>query len=305
MRINPADNKMNKIIIVLAIVAIFYGHEVFAAEGIVVWRMEAKTGVTDKDIDSISGYVTSEVEKYSGMNAVSDADIKTILSGEEKKQRCGVENTGCIAEIGAALGVSEAVAGDLGKVDKYWLLNLRRINARDVEVIKRSSRKVEGSLGDLIDVLPSAVAELFGKEVPLMAVRSSVTVEESRQSPEEKMENPETPKISLSTLNQAAFGTFFSGVGLVVLGGIAQWQMDVAKDDFDTSRGMDSSAESRHKIWKGVNITGYVVGGAAMATGIVLWIVDATQEKKLDENKVSVGLAPNGNGFSAVLNGRW
>ena len=135
-----------------------------SGEAIVVWRLEAKRGVDDKDIDSISGFLAAEVERLSGRKVISEADIQTIVRGEETKQRCGVNDTSCIVEIGSALGVPEAISGDLGRVGSFWMLNLRRINVRKADVIKRSSRQIEGSIDDLIRAMPGAIADLFTDE---------------------------------------------------------------------------------------------------------------------------------------------
>lgn len=230
-------------------------------QGIVVWRLEQKSGVSEADIDSISGYVTVEVEKHSGLKAVSDADIKTILGGEEKKQRCGVDGTSCIAEIGSALGVPEAVSGDLGRMGDYWMLNLRRINVRKAEVMARVGRQTKGDVNALIEMIPQAVAELFGKEVAKAQERAvQVTV----------------PSKRLNAYQVAAYSSFFPGLALVVLGGVGQWQMHAAKNDYYNH---DTGAKDRHALWKGVSAAGYAVGGAAMATGIALWIADALRAK--------------------------
>jgi hypothetical protein len=78
--------------------------------GIMVWRLEVKTGVSENDIDSLSGIITAEVERLSGRKVIAEADILTILRGEKVRQQCGVQESGCLAEIGAALGVPEVVA---------------------------------------------------------------------------------------------------------------------------------------------------------------------------------------------------
>ena len=140
-----------------------------AGQGILVWRLEAKTGVTDKDIDSLSGYIAAEVERHSGLKVISESDIHTVLRGEQQRQQCGAESSSCMAEIGAALGVPEVVAGDLGRVGEFWFLNLKRIDVRKVVVLKRVSRSVEGDINALIRVLPGAVAELYGKTVEPVA----------------------------------------------------------------------------------------------------------------------------------------
>lgn len=265
-------------------------------QGIVVWRLEAKTGVTEKDIDSISGYITSEVEKYSGMKVVSDADIKTILSGEEKLQQCGADSTSCIAEIGSALGVPEAVSGDLGKMGDYWILNLRRINVRSATVISRVGRQIKGDVNALIEAVPGAVAELFGKEAPKPV----------EKEPEAKVESPAEPAKKMNAYRIAAFSTFFPGLALVAFGGIAQWQMNRAQDDYD---GGDRGAQDRHSTWKGLSAAGYAVGGAAMATGIVLWIVEATRDKKDDsapgELKASGVISPLLGGAAVRIEMSW
>ncbi len=264
-------------------------------QGIVVWRIAAKSGVSEKDIDSISGFITFEVEKASGMKAVSDADIKTMLDGEVRKQQCGADGTSCIAEIGSALGVPEAVSGDLGRMGDYWILNLRRINVRTATVIGRSGKQIKGDVNALIEAIPNAVAELFGKS------STAPPKPETASKPVDQVETSDKPP--MSTLNKAAFGTFFSGVGLVALGGIGHWQMDKAKSDGAAG---DPDAEDSFNTWKGVAATGYAIGGALMATGAVLWILDASGKKK-DGGKTAFqfGVSPTEHGFSACLWGRW
>jgi len=132
--------------------------------GIVVWKLQANEGVKDADVNLISNFVTNQVAKYSGATVISEADIHTILKGEETRQQCGAENSSCVAEIGAALGVPEAVSGDIGKIGDFWMLNLRRINVRSATVVARSSRNIEGSVNELMRSLPGAVAELFDLE---------------------------------------------------------------------------------------------------------------------------------------------
>ncbi len=130
--------------------------------GIVVWKLQGNENVKPADVNLISNFVANQAAKYSGSKVISEADIYTILKGEQTRQQCGMEDTSCMAEIGAALGVPEAVSGDIGKIGGFWMLNLRRINVRSAEVIGRSSRNIEGSADDLIRSLPGAVAELFG-----------------------------------------------------------------------------------------------------------------------------------------------
>ena len=247
------------------------------SEGIVVWRLEKKSGVSDNDIDSISGIITAEVERNSGRKVVSEADIQTILIGEEKKQKCGGGDASCIAEIGAALGVPEIISGDLGRVGTIWVLNLRRINIRGAEVIKRASRQIDGTISDLVRIISEEVEELFELEHAGEA---------------------------LSPYKVGAYASFFSGVGLGAFGFVGMWQMKEAKDSGD---------KSAHEAWKGVTITSWTIGGAAMATGIVLWVLDFNAKEKQPEVKedeeetdeISYGVVPQKDGLAVNLLWRW
>ncbi len=266
-------------------------------QGIVVWRLEAKEGVSEKNIDSISGFITAEAEQYSGLKAVSEADIHTILKGEEKRQQCGVDGTSCIAEIGSALGVPEAISGDLGRLGDYWMLNLRRINVRNANVVGRVGKQIKGDINALVEAIPGAVAELFGKVAPEpepALTQAEPIVQQKSQS-------------GMSTLNKAAFGTFFPGLAFVVLGGIGSWQTQAATDDVNEARfnKLDSSDdESRHDSWQGVAIAGYAIGGAAMITGIALWIADAVGDRQ-ESSPVSLGVMPTKQGVNASLQWQW
>ncbi len=159
---------MNPLLIFLVILFASFPAVSLADEppGIVVWKLQGNENVKQADVNLISNFVANQVAKYSGAKVISEADITTILKGEETRQQCGAEDTSCVAEIGAALGVPEAVSGDIGKLGDYWMLNLRRINVRTAEVIGRSSRNIKGDINALIESLPQAVAELFGTSPP-------------------------------------------------------------------------------------------------------------------------------------------
>lgn|GEM_PF-2588798 len=157
--------RTNFSILLVAIISLVALNNVHAAsDGIVVWKLQANKGVEDSDVNLISNYIANQVATLSGRQVISEADIRTILKGEETRQNCGAESTSCIVEISNALGVPEAVSGDIGKIGSFWMLNLRRISVQKAEVIARSSRNIEGSIDKMIRALPGAVAELFGTQ---------------------------------------------------------------------------------------------------------------------------------------------
>ena len=261
-------------------------------EGIVVWRLQTKEGVTENDIDSISGVLAAEVERRSGRKVISEADIQTVVTGEETRQQCGAESTSCIAEIGAALGAPEAVAGDLGRIGSYWILNLRRINVRSVEVIGRTSRRIKGGEDALIESLSGAIAGLFGvetEEVPPAVVTTGKTAE----------------KPGLGTLSKAGIGVMTTGAAMMIVGGVATWKTGEAKDNYEQT--LKKSAKDDHSTWKSTSYAMYGLGAAALATGTVLLIVDMSRDRpdNPETARLDVGVAPTPNGVQAQLLLQW
>lgn len=250
---------MKTIRILVLLVAVIPSY-VFGDEGILVWRLEAKTGVTEKDIDSLSGLLTSEVEKQSGRKVISEADIATLLQGEEEKYRCGAVDTACMTEISGALGVPETVSGDLGRVGNVWILNLRRLDVRKVEVLRRVTKQAKGDVTAIVEVLPVAVAELFARELSPTLDMESVNIEA------EKATSFSIPWMWYS------FGT---GAASVVFAGVATW---VAFDYVDDYSAGDRDAKQSNRMWSTAAVVGYSLAGVALATGAILWFLAPAQE---------------------------
>lgn len=317
-----------------------------ARPGIVVWELRANEGVKEADVNLISSFVANQVAKYSGRNVIAEADIQTILKGEEARQKCGAEDTSCIAEIGAALGVPEAVSGDIGRLGRIWMLNLRLLNIRSTTVIKRSSRQVEGEVDDLVVAIPLAVAELFGIKLsdqpgtlaistepegvsvsvdsqnigrtPLkhrltegsytLAFTQDSYLKEERAidlKPGERREITITMQALLpNPYKLYGHVTFWSGVGLVAIGGILNWQAGERQQAWEDTG--SSSDKTANRAFMGSAVTGYALGGALIVTGTVLWILDPGDEAWAEKQRVSVGAGPDGQGgVSLSLAGRW
>ena len=313
--------------------------------GIVVWKLAANQGVRSEDVNLISNYVANQVDKYSGSKVISESDIHTILMGEEKRQECGVEDTSCLVEIGAALGVPEAVSGDIGRLGAIWMLNLRRINVRTAEVVSRSSRQVTGDIDSLVVAIPFAVAELFGVklsdqpgslvvsvipngskvvidgktvgETPLThpLPEGSYTVEVSRNGyfSEKRMvelKPGERTEIQATLkpvpVNQYQTAAYASFFSGVGLVAFGGLATWQAKEaGNDYNYTGNASDERKSQSWTGAAIAGYGLGAAAMVTGVVLWVLDPGNSESTKEQTVSVVPGPDGRGMAVTLSGRW
>ena len=253
------------------------------SDAIVVWRLEPKTGVSDKDADAVSAMVTTAVGRVSGRQTIGETDMKALMVGEEKKLSCGAEDTACVAEIGAALGAPESVTGTLSKLGDYWILSLQRLNVRSVSVLGRSERKVKGDLNLLVEAITPAVAELFGKTA---AAPASIDT------------TPPKPSKQLTTLGWSGVGLMAGGGAVMIFAGIAQWQTGEAKKDYEA--GKTYGDRGTYDGWRGASIASYVVAGTALAAGTTLLVIDLMRDAP-----ATAAIAPLPGGAMVTVAWRW
>jgi hypothetical protein len=253
-------------------------------ESIVVWRIEPKTGVTDKEADTISGIVTAEVGRVSGRKTVGENEMKALIVGEEMKLSCGAEDTACVAEIGAALGAPESITGTISKMGDYWILTLQRLNVRDVEVIARYENRIKGDVNMIVEMISPAVKELFG-------------IKEAKKE-EKGVKKEKKPKKKMTALTKSGIGVMAAGGVIVIFGGISHWRTAVEKENY--KEGKTDGDMSKYNAWKYTSVISYTIGSAALATGIAMQIADVFIDAPV---KTAIVPVPGGAHFS--LSWRW
>ncbi len=299
---------------------------------ILVWRIIAGSGVTDKDINSLTGWLASEVENASSKSVISESDIEAILKGEEKKIQCAGNEDVCVAELGSALGVPEVITGDLGRVGDIWILNLRRLDAKKVVVLKRVSRKAKGEITAMVEAISGAVRDLFfDKDAEKKDGTAVIKQNDPEPKKKETTEEEELKKIfggkegdsaglitkeskvkeekEQSPYSIAGFTSLFVGVGVAAFGGLSMWMMnEKAQSYYDDG---DKSDKSAHSTWKYLTIGGYATGGAMIITGIILLAADPGVKpkeapKEQNENSsVSFGAAPADGALMLLIYGKF
>ena len=239
-------------------------------DSIVVWRIEPKTGVTDKEADTISGIVTAEVGRVSGKKTVGENEMKALLVGEEMKLQCGAEDSACVAEIGAALGAPESITGTISKMGKYWILTLQRLNVRNVEVISRYEKKIKGDVNLLIESISPAVKHLFG--INEEVAQSEPVIEQQEETVKEDNKVPMKKPKKLRKLGKIGIGLIGGGAAVLIFGGVAHWKTGAEKKDYED--GKTGGDASDYNTWKAISITSYTVGALVVGTGAALLIAD-------------------------------
>lgn len=129
---------------------------------VAVMPVAAGEGVSEKTAAAVTEAVAAEVRRVPDVQAVTQREIASLLSLEQQKSLLGCQSDACIAEIGGALGVDRLVVGDLAVLGQSWLFHLKLLDVKKARVVAQADRRLKGgSVDDLLDALPSAVAEIL------------------------------------------------------------------------------------------------------------------------------------------------
>jgi TolB-like protein len=124
------------------------------------------SGVSKETAVNLTQVLSAELKRIQGATVISRDDIKTMLTLEEDKQLLGcADDTSCVAEVGAALGVEYMVAGHVGKVAGTWIVSLRLIEPANFKVANRITESYVGVEDQLVGAVRHAGRNLVGLTV--------------------------------------------------------------------------------------------------------------------------------------------
>ena len=267
---------------------------------LVLWRLSMADEIAPVQREAIQDMIAAGIARR-GREVLTERDVVRMLQYEETKLRCG-SDVSCMAEIGAALGVPEIATGSVARLGESWVLSLQRIDVRDARVLGRCARRFEGEVDAVLDEVPVAVTELFGP------VRAAGGGERGAGGGERGAGGGERGAGAAAGEVIAGAGRGRSMPAATVWGHVSFWPgvalvgssvaMGVlaaeARDDGQQAPTPEklAAAEDRMELYEALAVSGGVLGGALVCTGIVLWL---WPEAESDEGAVAApSVAPWG-----------
>ena len=121
------------------------------------------TGVPTTLGDLLTEILTAEVRKLKKYNVIGKSDIKAMVGFEQEKQmlQCS-DDTSCLAEIGGALGDDKIIIGNIGKLGRTFVVNIKLINIKKSQVEGHVYETIKGEEDLLITTVKNSVYHIFG-----------------------------------------------------------------------------------------------------------------------------------------------
>lgn len=255
---------------------------------VAVMQLQASSSVDAGLVEALTQVVPETLEGLGVFKAISTQEIKQLLAFESQKQLLGCNDVSCLAEIGGALGADFLVIGNLSLVGDTYIVQLQLANIAAAKIESRVSREYSGDTKGVFAELRTAtrllVRDLLGQKSGTLSVSAS--------------EEGATIK-----LDGAIVGVSPLAEPLTVAGGLHELAVEkegyvvyradvniVEGRSLDVSARLIPSPEFIAKYKRDASFTrtlawvGLGAGAAALAGGVVLYFVGASQAVDLRDD---------------------
>ena len=107
--------------------------------------------------------LTAVVKEAPDTSVINRDDITAMLQLESDKQMLGcTDDMSCLSEIGGALGVDKIIVGQVGRVEREYVVSLRLIEPSTAKVENRVLETFKGEETSLLHAMKQAGRRLMG-----------------------------------------------------------------------------------------------------------------------------------------------
>ncbi len=133
---------------------------------VVVLPLAPLGGVPETTARLLGDALAGELRRRPGVSVLTQSDVAALLGLEKTRQMLGCSDSGCMAEIGGALGADRIVHGSLGRVGESLVVNLSALDPKRGRAAASVSERLRRA-GDeaFLDALPTLADALLADPV--------------------------------------------------------------------------------------------------------------------------------------------
>jgi TolB-like protein len=132
------------------------------APRIAVWGIEAGPDVSPGAAQILGDVVATELSRTGRFQVIGRSDLNALLGYEKQKAVLGCTESGCLAEIGGAIGADLVLSGQAGRLGTQYRLSLLLVDAKKAVARARAARFTEADEDALAKAVPELVGDLVG-----------------------------------------------------------------------------------------------------------------------------------------------
>ena len=269
-----------------------------ALRTLIVFDLTAENGVGPGTANLLTEVVIDRVSKLNRYKVIGQKDIDKMMAWEQNKQFKGCSDTKCLIQIAGALGADFYIEGSLGAMGKMYIITLKLIDAYSVSVLARDTIRVGRDENIVTEAMGRLTDVVMG-----VADRSQLAALEQTHS-----YKPPVYQYPMNPYKIAGHATFWPGLAVVLTGGVFAIMSNNSYADLENAKDPSSMAAARNSMetYNKLSIASYTIGGAAMATGLIMWILSPSDEEWwMKTHKVSFAPACDGSGCGLAIGGKW
>ncbi|MBU1641353.1 MAG: formylglycine-generating enzyme family protein [Proteobacteria bacterium] len=138
-------------------------------EKLAVMDLEATYGISEDLSYALSDFLRGEIFAQGEYEVVSKADLDALARRKSLQQQAGADctDTGCLAELGKALGTKYMVYGSISKAGTLYIISLSLLDTvgENAGVLNRINERCTCSEEKLFDTMQQAAAKIMDKGV--------------------------------------------------------------------------------------------------------------------------------------------
>jgi hypothetical protein len=135
---------------------------------LVLLPLTPKGDVKKETVAVFDEALAGELRRRPGISVLSESDVAALLGVEKKRQMLsGCSDSGCLAELGGALGADRVVHGSVGRVGNSLVVTISSLDAPKSRTVAGVSERLQGA-GDeaFLDALTAMVDKLLSEPRP-------------------------------------------------------------------------------------------------------------------------------------------
>ena len=126
--------------------------------------LNALGGVSKETAQLLGDALAGELRRRPGVSVLTQSDVAALLGVERTRQMLGCADSGCMADLGGALGADRVIHGSIGRVGDSLVVNLSALDPAKARTAASVSERLRGAGEEaFLDVLPALVDELLSE----------------------------------------------------------------------------------------------------------------------------------------------